>query len=63
MAEVAAPAIFVATLFLVLRRPKNIDTGLAALIGGLAALLAGVVTPPVLLAALAGLWAAMALAG
>ncbi|HWI52390.1 MAG TPA: arsenic transporter [Symbiobacteriaceae bacterium] len=41
---VAAPAIFAFTLYLVLARPKNLDTGLAALIGAMLALFAGVIT-------------------
>ncbi|HLN65569.1 MAG TPA: arsenical efflux pump membrane protein ArsB [Symbiobacteriaceae bacterium] len=41
---VAAPAIFAFTLYLVLARPRNLDTGLAALIGALLALAAGVIT-------------------
>lgn len=41
---VAAPAIFALTLYLVLARPKNLDTGLAAMIGAMLALFAGVIT-------------------
>ncbi len=40
----AAPAIFLFTLYLVLARPRRIDTGVAALIGALLALLFGVIT-------------------
>lgn len=40
----AAPAIFVLTLYLVLARPRNLDTGAAALIGAVLALMAGVIT-------------------
>lgn len=39
-----APAIFLFTLYLVLARPRNLDTGIAALIGALLALLFGVIT-------------------
>jgi len=42
--SVAAPAIFVLTLYLVLARPRNLDAGLAALIGAMLALFAGVIT-------------------
>ncbi|HEY3364023.1 MAG TPA: arsenical efflux pump membrane protein ArsB [Symbiobacteriaceae bacterium] len=41
---VAAPAIFFFTLYLVLARPRNVDTGVAALLGAVLALLAGVIT-------------------
>lgn len=41
---VTAPAIFLFTLYLVLARPRNVNTGLAALIGALLALLLGVIT-------------------
>jgi arsenical pump membrane protein len=41
---VAAPAIFAFTLYLVLARPRNLDTGLAALLGAVLALAAGVIT-------------------
>jgi len=41
---VAAPAIFLFTLYLVLARPRNLGTGIAALIGALLALLFGVIT-------------------
>lgn len=40
----AAPAIFVFTLYLVLARPRNLDTGVAAMIGAALALVAGVIT-------------------
>lgn len=40
----AAPAIFVVTLYLILARPRNLDTGAAALLGALLALAAGVIT-------------------
>jgi arsenical pump membrane protein len=39
-----APAIFLLTLYLVLARPRNLDTGLAALVGAALALMAGVIT-------------------
>lgn len=41
---ITAPAIFLFTLYLVLFRPRNIDTGVAALIGAVLALLLGVIT-------------------
>jgi arsenical pump membrane protein len=41
---VAAPAVFLFTLYLVLVRPRNLNTGLAAIIGAGLALLAGVIT-------------------
>lgn len=41
---VTAPAIFVLTLYLILARPRNLDTGLAALVGACLALFAGVIT-------------------
>lgn len=43
-AALAAPTILLLTLYLVLARPRNLDTGLAALIGALLALMAGVIT-------------------
>ncbi|MFZ5823226.1 MAG: arsenical efflux pump membrane protein ArsB [Bacillota bacterium] len=39
-----APAIFLFTLYLVLARPRNLDSGLAALIGAVLALISGVIT-------------------
>ena len=41
---VAAPAIFAFTLYLILARPRNLDTGVAAMVGAMLALLAGVIT-------------------
>lgn len=41
---VAAPAIFLITMYLVLVRPRNLDTGAAAMIGAALALGAGVIT-------------------
>ncbi|HWI65070.1 MAG TPA: arsenic transporter [Symbiobacteriaceae bacterium] len=41
---VAAPAIFAFTLYLILARPRNLDTGIAAMIGAMLALFAGVIT-------------------
>ncbi len=43
-AAVTAPAIFVFTLYLVIARPRNLDTGVAAVLGAVLALLAGVIT-------------------
>lgn len=39
-----APSIFLLTLYLVIARPRNLDTGVAALAGAVLALLAGVIT-------------------
>ncbi|WP_374711761.1 arsenical efflux pump membrane protein ArsB [Symbiobacterium terraclitae] len=45
MATILTPAaIFAGTLYLVIRRPRNLNTGISALLGALLALLAGAIT-------------------
>ncbi|MGE5578200.1 MAG: arsenic transporter [Syntrophothermus sp.] len=64
MSQVIAPGIFIFTLYLVIARPRQINLGLAAMIGAGVALLAGIISFRDLVAVLQIIWnATLALIG